>query len=122
VLSRHVLDDGPPDDGPPDDRLLDQRLRGTSMITVLDPTFDEAPRQFVRATRAATMAGATVGLLSNGKVGTRTFFDHLEQMLRAEWKVAEVVRRTKSNYSAPAEAELIAEAAGWAVMFAGVGD
>jgi hypothetical protein len=92
------------------------------MITVLDPTFDQAPQPFLRAARPATMVGATVGLLSNGKIGTRAFFDHLERMLREEWNVAEVVRRTKSNYSAPAEAELIAEAAGWAVMFAGVGD
>jgi hypothetical protein len=29
---------------------------------------------------------------------------------------------TKSNYSAPAGADLMAAAAGWAVMFAGVGD
>jgi hypothetical protein len=43
-------------------------------------------------------------------------------MLREQWGVAEVVRRTKTNYSAPAEAALIEEAAGWAVMFAGVGD
>ena len=36
--------------------------------------------------------------------------------------MADVVRRTKANYSAPAEGDLIAETAGWAVMFAGVGD
>jgi hypothetical protein len=92
------------------------------MITLLDPTFEEAPAVFVRAARPATLGGSTVGFISNGKAGTRAFFDHLERMLREEWGVAEVVRRTKRNYSAPAEAELIAEAAGWAVMFAGVGD
>ena len=36
--------------------------------------------------------------------------------------MAEVVRRTKANYSAPAEPDLIDEAAEWEVMFAGVGD
>jgi hypothetical protein len=92
------------------------------MITVLDPSFDESPSSFVLPTRPVTLAGATVGIISNGKVNTRPFFDHLERMLREQWGVAEVIRRTKSNYSAPAEAELIEEAAGWAVMFAGVGD
>ena len=92
------------------------------MITVLDPTFDEVPERFQLASRPVTLTGATVGFLSNGKNNTRQFFDHLERLLREEWGVAEVVRRSKSNYSAPAETALIAEAAGWAVMFAGVGD
>jgi len=92
------------------------------MITVLDPSFEEAPSSFALPDRPSTLAGATVGIISNGKVGTRPFFDHLERMLRYEWGVADVVRRTKRNYSAPAEAELISEAAAWAVMFAGVGD
>lgn len=92
------------------------------MITVLDPTFDEAPSPVALAPRPVTLAGATVGIVSNGKAGTRAFFDHLEREVRQRWDVAEVVRRTKSNYSAPADADLIAEAAGWAVMFAGVGD
>ena len=92
------------------------------MITVLDPSFDETPSSFVLPARPPTLVGATVGIISNGKANTRPFFDHLERMLRDEWGVTDVVRRTKSNYSAPADAELIAEAAGWAVMFAGVGD
>jgi hypothetical protein len=92
------------------------------MITVLDPSFDDAPSSFALPARPTTLAGATVGIISNGKVNSRPFFDHLERMLRDQWGVAEVVRRTKTNYSAPAEAALIEEAAGWAVMFAGVGD
>lgn len=92
------------------------------MVTVLDPTFEERPDPFVAAPRPATLRGATVGIISNGKARTRPFFDHLERLLREEWGVAEVVRRTKSNYSAPAEAHLIDEAASWQVLFAGVGD
>ena len=92
------------------------------MISVLDPSFEEAPSSFELPARPATLVGAAVGIISNGKVGTRPFFDHLERLLREEWRVGDVVRRAKRNYSAPAEAELIAEAAGWAVMFAGVGD
>jgi hypothetical protein len=92
------------------------------MITVLDPSYDEEPAGFEPPARPATLHGATVGVLSNGKANTRPFFDHLERLLRHELGVADVVRRTKSNYSAPAEPELIGEAARWAVLFAGVGD
>jgi len=92
------------------------------MVTVLDPSFDEAAVPFERPAPPASLAGATVGIISNGKANTRPFFAHLARLLRDEWGVAEVVLRTKSNYSAPAEQELIDEAAEWEVLFAGVGD
>lgn len=92
------------------------------MITVLRPDYEESASPLMLARRPVTLAGATVGIISNGKANTRPFFDHLEVLLRRQWQVAEVVRRTKANYSAPAERELIDEAARWAVMFAGVGD
>jgi hypothetical protein len=92
------------------------------MIHVLDPSYEQEHDAWALPARPATLAGTTVGFISNGKANTRPFFDHLERILREEWGVAEVVRRTKSNYSAPAEAELIGEAAQWQVLFAGVGD
>ena len=92
------------------------------MIEVLDPSYEQEHEAWAPAPRPATLAGATVGFISNGKAGTRPFFDHLERILREEWAVADVVRRTKTNYSAPAEAALIDEAAHWQVVFAGVGD
>jgi hypothetical protein len=91
-------------------------------IEVLDPTNEEAPEAVELAARLATLEGATVGLLSNGKAGTARLFDHIEALLRDRYGVAEVVRRTKGNYSAPAEVELMDEAATWAAMFAGTGD
>ena len=92
------------------------------MITVLDPSFEDDAAPFALAARPRSLVGATVGIISNGKANTRPFFDHLARVARAEWGVAEVVLRTKSNYSAPAERDLIDEAAQWAVLFAGVGD
>jgi hypothetical protein len=92
------------------------------MIHVLDPSYEHDHETWEIAARPATLSGATVGFISNGKTNTRPFFDDLERILRSEWAVADVVRRTKSNYSAPAEADLIDEAARWQVMFAGVGD
>ena len=91
-------------------------------VRVLDPSYEETGEQRPVAARPTTLAGTTVGIISNGKANTRPFFDHLARLLREEWGVADVVLRTKSNYSAPAERALIDEASSWAAMFAGVGD
>ena len=56
------------------------------------------------APRPSSLKGKTVGFISNGKEGTKGYFAHLERMLREELGVADVVWRTKSNYSAPADA------------------
>ncbi len=50
------------------------------------------------------------------------FFDSFENELKEKFGVAEVVRRTKSNYSAPADAHLVDEAKGWDAVIAGIGD
>ena len=63
-----------------------------------------------------------IGLLSNGKVAVAPLFDHLESLLRREWKAKEVRRLTKGNYSAPAEPALIRELARCHLIFTGVGD
>jgi hypothetical protein len=36
-------------------------------IEVLDPTYDDQPDDFEEAERVVSLAGLTVGLLSNGK-------------------------------------------------------
>jgi hypothetical protein len=68
---------------------------------VLDPTNESAPPLGQLAPRPGTLRGKTVGLISNGKEGTKGFFTHLDRLLRDEFGVANVVFRTKSNYSAP---------------------
>ncbi len=64
----------------------------------------------------------TVGIVSNGKYGTKPFFDAFERELIERHGVAAVVRRTKSNYSAPADAAIMDEARRWHVLVAGIGD
>lgn len=91
-------------------------------LHVLDPTNEAAPPLGQPAPRLASLAGKTVGVISNGKEGTRGFFDHLERMLREELDVAEVVRRTKSNYSAPADAPIVDELRRWQAVVTGIGD
>jgi hypothetical protein len=69
-----------------------------------------------------SLKGKTVGLISNGKEGTAGFFAHVDRLLRERYQVAEVILRTKSNYSAPAENEIIDDAKSWDLAITGLGD
>jgi hypothetical protein len=91
-------------------------------LRVLDPTNEATAASGRQAERLASLEGKTVGFISNGKEGTKGYFAHLERLLRAELGVAEVVWRTKSNYSAPVDAHIVAEITNWHAVFAGVGD
>jgi hypothetical protein len=91
-------------------------------LRVLDPTNETKAAGVRLAERPASLEGKTVGFISNGKEGTRGYFTHLERMLREELGVADVVWRTKSNYSAPADAHIVDEIKSWQAVVAGVGD
>lgn len=92
------------------------------MIDVLDPTYGDDTPEFASAPRLATLDRATIGIISNGKHGTVPFFDALAAELQTTYGVADVVRVTKPNYSAPAGAELLDAASTWHALIAGVGD
>jgi len=89
---------------------------------VLDPTAEKTAPLGAAAPRLDTLKGKTIGFISNGKEGTKGFFAHLERMLVEEHGVAKVVMRTKSNYSAPADAHIVAEIKEWDAAISGIGD
>ncbi len=91
-------------------------------IEVLDPTHGEPPAAFAPAPRPERLAGRTVGIVSNGKLGTVGFFDAFEAELRERHGAAEVVRVVKPNYSAPAGDEIMDAAQTWHALVAGIGD
>jgi hypothetical protein len=91
-------------------------------LQVLDPTNETAPTLGKPAPRLASLAGKTIGIISNGKDGTKGFFTHLDRMLREQFGVAEVVLRVKSNFSAPADAHIVDEIARWHAVVTGIGD
>ena len=91
-------------------------------IRFLDPTHESSASEFKPAPRLASLEGATVAIISNGKKNTKPFFDAVERELRDRQGVADVVRLTKSNYSAPVEAELLVEAEKWQAIISGIGD
>ena len=89
---------------------------------VLDPTNETAPPLGQLAPRPLSLRGKTVGFISNGKEGTKGYFAHLDRMLRTEFDVTNVVHRTKSNYSAPADGYIVTEIANWDAVITGIGD
>jgi hypothetical protein len=92
------------------------------VLQVLDPTNETAPPVGKPARRPTSLAGKTVGFISNGKEGTTGFFAHLDRMLREQLGVAEVIRRVKSNYSAPADPDIVDELRRWHAVVTGIGD
>ena len=92
------------------------------ILRVLDPTNELKAAGMRPAARAASLAGKTVGFISNGKEGTKRYFTQLERMLREQLGVAAVEWRTKSNYSAPADASIVDAIKAWQAVVAGVGD
>ncbi|HCU90171.1 MAG TPA: hypothetical protein DGR97_09510 [Gammaproteobacteria bacterium] len=91
-------------------------------IEFLDPTHENVFGKFTRAPRLDTLEGAIIAIISNGKKGTIPFFDAYEHVMRKTYRVAEVVRVTKSNISTPVDTKLLGDAERWNVLIAGVGD
>ena len=91
-------------------------------INVLNPSFEKDAAPFDHAPRLNTLSGKKVGFISNGKEGTLGFFTHLENLLRSDFKVADVIWLQKANYSAPAEAAIIEQAQAWDLAITGLGD
>ena len=91
-------------------------------IQFLDPTHEAGTSAFSAAARLASLKGATIAIVSNGKKGTRPFFDAVEHEFREQHGVADVVRLTKGNYSAPVESTLLADSEKWQALISGVGD
>ena len=91
-------------------------------IEFLDPTHEAGATGVARAERLASLSGATVAIISNGKKNTKPFFDAMADDLRETYKVTDVVRITKSNYSAPVEPVLLADAEKWQAIISGIGD
>ncbi|MDE0606277.1 MAG: hypothetical protein OXH78_03870 [Acidimicrobiaceae bacterium] len=91
-------------------------------IEVLAPTNDDHPGRWSPAPRLSSLSGLTIGIISNGKQGTRRFFDELRRELLDNHDAGDVVVVTKENYSAPADREIMDRAERWHALVAGVGD
>ena len=76
------------------------------MTRILDPTLRAVPpRPGTRAHRPPRLAGATLGLLANGKTHGMAFLERVAEHLCARHAMGELVHVTKANPSAAARLE-----------------
>jgi hypothetical protein len=78
-------------------------------MQVLDPTPGRPAETSPPAPPLPGLAGTRIGLLDNSKIKVDRFCDFVEEILRAEYRVADVVRSRKRNASAPAPDDVLAD-------------
>ena len=91
-------------------------------LTTLRPTYEDTSAAAEPAPRLDTLDGMTVGLLDNSKKNVGHFLAYVEEILRSEHGVAEVVRARKANMSAPAPDDVMARLTACDVVFSAIGD
>jgi hypothetical protein len=91
-------------------------------MRVLDPTFEEAAVTAARPLRLTSLAGRTIGLLDNGKIRVRELLDYVEETLRAQYGVANVLRFKKPDASRPAPPGVFAAMERCEAIISAVGD
>jgi hypothetical protein len=97
-------------------------------IVILDPSVQPDIRERPLAPRpadrenGASLEGLRVGLLDNNKPNAGAFLDRVEAGLRARFRVAELVRRTKPHAGLPCPAPTLEEMAACDVVVSAFGD
>ena len=91
-------------------------------MQVLDPRPERPAEAASRAPALTGLAGTLIGLLDNSKIRVDRFCDFVEEILRAEYGVADVVRRRKRNASAPAPEEIMGDLLACDAVISAVGD
>jgi hypothetical protein len=91
-------------------------------LRVLDPRLSADGEALRLAPPLASLNGALVGMIDNAKIGTERFFDFIEEILRKDYGVREVIRRRKPDSSRPVPPQMLAELSGADAMLAAIGD
>ena len=91
-------------------------------IRVLDPRLEAEGEPVRMASALVALAGSTIGLLDNHKIGTARFYDHVEEILRARHGVREVIRRRKPDSSRPMPPAMLGELRAADAIISGIGD
>ncbi len=79
----------------------------TTKLRVLDPTVEPLPASAVIARRPATLDGAVIGLLANGKRNSDELLDMVHQVLADRYEFRSVVARNKGNASRPCPQQIL---------------
>jgi hypothetical protein len=91
-------------------------------MRVFDPTFEESTATATGPIRLTSLESRTIGLLDNGKFRVHELLDHVEEMLREQYHVAQVLRFKKPDASLPAPPEVIVDMKRCEAIISAVGD
>ncbi len=91
-------------------------------LRVLDPRLEADGEALRLAPPLASLNGALIGMIDNAKIGTERFFDFVEEILRKDYRVREVIRRRKPDSSRPVPPQMLAELSGADAMLSAIGD
>jgi hypothetical protein len=91
-------------------------------ITVLDPTETPEGPAVSLAPGIESLDGRTVGLLDNSKFNVTEFLDFVEEILRTDYHVRDVVRCSKADASRPCPPEIMHELVSCDAVISAVGD
>ena len=91
-------------------------------LRVLDPRLSAEGEAVRMAAPLGKLEGAVIGLLDNAKIGTATFYDHVEELLRTRYGVREFIRRRKPDSSRPVPDATLGELSAADAIVSGIGD
>lgn len=92
-------------------------------FTVFDPTDGPVAKAFAPAVRPASLAGKVIGILDNGKAKSDLLLHEIQDLLRSEAGVADVIMVRKPSAYRPAPDEQLDDLAQRAdAVIAGIGD
>lgn len=91
-------------------------------VRVFDPRAEEDIATAARPARLPSLRGCTIGLLDNGKIRVRELLDYMEEILRTDYGVTQVVRLRKPDASRPAPPEVLASMQQCQAVISAVGD
>ena len=92
-------------------------------VTLMDPTLSAADGGAALAARPATLDGAVLGLVNNGKARGREILQRVAQNLAASHRIRDTILVTKPNSSfppSPEDVEMLASGA--SAIIAAIGD
>ena len=91
-------------------------------IRAFDPTAEDTASTGMGAARLPSLEGRTIGLLDNSKFHVRELLDHVEEILRTQYGVAEVLRWRKPDASRLAPPAVLADMQRCDAVISAVGD
>jgi len=91
-------------------------------ITIVHPGNETVAKAATPPPRLASLAGKKIGLLDISKPGGSYFLDRLEEILRMNYGVADVLRTRKPTYSKNAPPQVIEQLRGMDAVIEGLAD